>query len=152
MKLRLKLLVVITCMLYCFSCDLPFGLDKQIRFKFFDDHSGPNTDSVEGNFRYETTKIIKFNVEYFEGVKSAYFVANIKSSNENTKCYLDLYNVTDNEVITTIETSNIEYVTIESNDIISLLPDSEKDLDLRIRSEDEGVYVFCNSAYLFLYR
>lgn len=133
------------------------GYDEQVRLSFGENYlftSG--TDWVISN--NETEHLIKFNKSNYIGADSIVVAMRIATTDVNTKCYGELYNITDGVSIadTQLETtvSNLEpFEYIFSENIFNNLPDYEISLTIRIKSETNGVQVIGGfPSYIFIYR
>ena len=128
--------------------------DKQVRIDFqfasilFTDSSNPGliTTIDQG--------IVRFNKGYYLNVDSIILVSDMWSNVSNNKCYVELYNITDNVTVSgsLIETSSTLPTYISSNDFKNNLPTKEITLGLRIRSESEGKTVGVFKASIIIYK
>jgi hypothetical protein len=130
---------------------LPGDSDKQIRF---DLGGGFGTSSTTPFMFDEVYSLIKFNVYNYTGVDSVVLYGILQSSNSNTNCIVDLYNWTDDVVIaeSEIRSNSTSLVWVSSSNIFNELPNKEISLALRIRSENEGIFVTIDQGLLFLFR
>jgi len=138
----------------------PGNNDEQIRLEF-----GTFAVSTNDTSWYLTgplSRIDNFNKDYFTGVDSIIFVVNIGSTNLNTYCVADLFNVTDSlsvlgSMVMTNDTTRFKYSIIsgkwcQSGNIIDNIPSKEISLAVRFRSDNYGTMVHLNKALLLLYR
>lgn len=91
-------------------------------------------------------RIANFDKSNWTKAHSITYNAYIYTEDYDNTCYVELYNITDNEVIqgTTLSTNATTYpgVLVSSGNIIDNLPDKEITLGLRVRTENEGTYVW----------
>jgi hypothetical protein len=125
--------------------------DKQIRFEI---PANMGTTSQTGFIMTEGYSLIRFNIANYSGVDSVVLSAFVRSHDQNSSCYFDLYNRTDSVLITQslIQTNNTTASWVTSANFMNELPHKEITLSARIRSQTEGVAVDANGAYMFLYR
>ncbi|HMG90769.1 MAG TPA: hypothetical protein VK589_11945 [Chryseolinea sp.] len=138
------------------------SFDKQTRLDFLFGSSVFNSsNSNTGTVLPERVQILRFNKGFYSAIDSVIFVANIWTSDANTNCLVELYNVTDNIPISgslLSTNSTVDYyaenlgVYVFSDDIKNGLPNKEITLGLRLRSETEGVTVSIQRAHLFIYK
>jgi hypothetical protein len=123
--------------------------DKQIFFTLSSSNSNTTTPVI-------TRSLLKFNKTYYPGVDSIIFVAEPYVSDPSNNCILELYNITDQQVIPgSTLTSNVLVpgTFIQTGNIYNNLPDDKEiTLGLSQRSSKEGFYSYTGSCYLFLYR
>ena len=150
------------------SCEGPIGPegtpgingtnDKQIRLEFGSfSHSTSDTSWI---ITYPT--IINFKKEYFVGVDSIIFVVNMGSSNLNTNCVAELFNLTDSisiqrSTVLTNDTTKFPGFSIGgkwcySANVYNNLPAEEITLGVRFKSDNYGNMVNINEGMLLLYR
>jgi hypothetical protein len=93
-----------------------------------------------------------FNKNDYKGCKSIILSASLKSFTADNNCYLEIYDLTNNKVISksTIATNSIDLKWINSDNLLSEFPDSDIDISLRLRTEKENVYVQCLAACLYI--
>lgn len=99
--------------------------------------------------------LIKFNRDNYALVDSIVFASRLRSTDTTASCIVELFNVTDNTIVSgsEISSNSSEFVWIESNNILNSLPASrEITLRVRLRSENPGVTVQGGQSFLFLYR
>lgn len=115
-----------------------------------------NTSSNEWQITpYESLQLFRFNKLHYTNVDSITFVSTMYTSNINNKCFNQLYNVTDNSPIenTTLESNVSDYIYVESNNIYDYLPNEEKLIGIRVRSENNGTTVAKGAnSFLHIYR
>lgn len=126
--------------------------DKQIRVLFPSASLG--SSDTAGFISPIYTYIVKFNKNYYVDVDSIKFAAFVRSSNSNTTCRLEVFNLTDSNVVSgsLITTNNTSYVLEESQNALSSFPNKEITLALKIRSSTQGTFVECQQAGIYLYR
>jgi len=127
------------------------GYDEQIRLIMVME-GGSGTTSTAG---IQLGKLIDFDKNYWVGVDSIVFVANIYSSNPAYNAYAELYDATNNAVISnsTISTNSTEKVDLFSSNIYEDLPNEKIDLSLQLRTENKSSIAWkSGSAYIFLFR
>jgi len=160
-----KLFVLIIFEVLLLSCekDCPCVLkeesitDRQVRLDFQFGSTVWNTKiSTPGEILPEQYSLLRFNLYNYQIIDSVIFVAKIWSSQKDNECIVDLYNLTDNQVIprSQIKTSSTDFqgLYIYSQDIKDNFPDKEIELGLRIKSQTEGVYVSIYRAHIFIYK
>jgi len=104
---------------------------------------------------YPTYNFPDFSKEDYNNVDSIIFVPSMHTYDTNTKCIVELYNITDG---LSIENSQIEsnipgYNFHYSKNIFDFLPSKRIDLGVRIKSEHYGVGVTTGVAsYLYIYK
>ena len=155
-------------LLFISACEGPTGpegtsgmngtSDKQIRIEF---GSFSNSTS-DTSWIITLPTIINFNKDYYVGIDSIIFVVNIGSSNLNTNCVVELFNLTDNlpiqgSTVLTNDTTKFPGFIIGgkwcySANIINNLPSKEITLGARFKSDNYGNLVNINQGMLLLYR
>lgn len=111
------------------------------------------TTSANGVVR-ETPGIDNFNIENYPS-DSAAFYCRLLTYDVNVKCYVELYDRTNNKVIAnSLLTSNstINELKISTVNFIKEFPRSTINLGCKIRSENEGTMVVITQPELRLYR
>jgi hypothetical protein len=140
----------------CNGADGTGAPDKQVRLDFGFGSTILNTTSVVPSISPQETNILRFNRDNYQGVDSIIFASKMWSRVANNKCYVELFNVTDNAPIagTLLETSSTNDLDnyLFSMDVKSNFPSKEITLGLRIRSEKEGDMVSVFRANLFIYK
>lgn len=130
------------------------GFDEQIRLVILDlGSSGLGTGNASG---FLAGDLIKFDITNWIGVDSTIFVTNAYTSNSTFSAIVELYNVTDDEVIagSTVST-NVAFPgeKLETGNIFDNIPTREIDLKIRVRPEDaSSSATLTGKSYLFLYR
>lgn len=135
-----------------FICNGDF--DKLIRVQIGQQNFGTASTSWRVS-EFETWQLYNFNKNDYTGVDSITFVPSLYTSNENVKCIVELYNATDELAIegSTIESNINEYRFFESGNIYDNLPDEDKLIGIRIRSEVEGTDVTTGlHSFIHIYR
>ncbi|ALI98347.1 DUF7151 family protein [Rufibacter tibetensis] len=128
--------------------------DKQIRLPF-PSENGYGTSTTEWYLIPEVSlRLIKFNKANFSNVDSITFTSNLRSNDGSTNCFVELLNLTDNTVISSsaLKSNSPIYNLVESKNIFKELPNKEITLGVRMRSEQDGIYVQGHIFHLFLYR
>ena len=128
------------------------GYDEQIRFVM---QGGATTTSSIGTIRHET--LVKFDIRNYIGVDSIIFVANPYVLNASNFAFVELYNSTDDEVITnSLLTSNNlgnDAELINTSNLINEFPKKEISIGIKLRSSLEGEFSASGtSSHLFLFR
>jgi hypothetical protein len=128
--------------------------DKQVRLAIGE--SNVSTTSTDWyNTPFQTYRLIKFNKLDFANVDSITFVPSLYTSDAANKVFVQLYNWTDNVVISDSEiTSNTpDWIFKESGDLYDKLPNKEVILGIRIKSESSSYFVSTGIvSYLFIYK
>jgi hypothetical protein len=106
--------------------------------------------------------LYNFNIDNYPGVDSVVFIAFLGTNDVNSKCFVELFNKTDNLPINnSILESNrfagsgfpVPYEMKQTGNIYNDLPRKEITLTFRIKSETAGVQVHTGfSCYLYLYK
>lgn len=110
------------------------------------------TDTI---FTDSAFDLIKFNKNNYALVDSIVFVSQLRSADSTTNCIVELFNVTDNALISNalLSTNSTEFVWLETNNIFDFLPSfGEVTLGVRVRSDNPNVIVEGGQSFLFLYR
>jgi len=115
-----------------------------------------NTSSTDWVInQYPTFNLPDFCKEDYSNIDSIIFVPSMHTHDLNTKCIVDLYNLTDG---LSIENSQIEsnmpgYNFHYSQDIYEFLPSERIDIGVRVKSEHAGIGVSTGIAsYLYIYK
>jgi len=132
--------------------------DKQIRLEF----GSFGISSTDTSWAITFSTIIDFNKDYYSGVDSIIFVIHMGSSNLNTNCVAELFNLTDTLAIqgSTVFTNDttkypgfiIGGTWVYSSNVFENLPSKEITLGVRFRSDRYGNRVNINEGMLLLYR
>ena len=129
------------------------GFDEQIRLIIlgYTNFSGASTSSNR-----LIGELIDFDKRNWIGVDSIIFVPRMLSVT-NTTAYAELYDLTNDKVITnsTVSTSSTSVMHIKSNNIYDNLPEEEIDLTVQIRAENSNPNTSVSvrgRSYLMLYR
>jgi hypothetical protein len=126
--------------------------NKETILRFSEDF-GYSTTSMNGEIR-ERFGIDNFNITNYLA-DSATFSCYLRTDDVNVKCYVELYDVTNNKVINkTLLTSNSVTYELKTTTVnfINEFPKSAIKLGCRIRTEKEGSYVIITKPELRLYR
>lgn len=105
--------------------------------------------------QYPTYNLPDFCKNDYSNIDSIIFVPSMHTNDPNTKCIVELYNITDG---LSIENSQIEsnmpgYNFHYSQDIANYLPPERIDIGVRIKSEHQGVVVSTGMAsYLYIFK
>lgn len=118
---------------------------KQVRFHIVD-----RFRRISYSNPFPVDSLIKFNINYFPEVSSAFFVANVKNDQGEAPVYVDLYNATDQDTVATLTVTNTDFKALESEDFIDAFPSKEITLSVYLRSNGETISL--SDAWLFLYR
>jgi hypothetical protein len=134
--------------------------DKQIRIEF-ESFSNSTTDTA-WVFTHPLTFITNFDKDYYVGVDSLIFNVNIGSTNLNTNCIVELFNLTDNQPISnsllfTNDTTKFPYSFLggkwcKSANLLNSFPNKEITVAVRFKSDRYGTLVNINKGMLLLYR
>lgn len=119
-----------------------------------------NAVGSAANTTYSTPQItsspLPFNINNFVNVDSVIFVSDPYVYNKSNHVILELYNVTDKQVINNslLRTNHVynEKTLLRSPNIFNELPKKEINLGIRLRSEKNGEYSASGMPHLFLYR
>lgn len=163
MKTKLFILILFAVLLSSCEKDCPCDLmeeattDKQVRLDFqFGSTVWNSTVSTPGEVLPEQFSLLRFNLYNYENIDSVIFAAKIWSSQKNNDCMVDLYDLTNNEVIpnSQIKTSSNDFLGsyVFTQDIKDNFPDKEIELGLRIASQNEGITVSIYRAHIFIYK
>ncbi len=139
--------------IFIISCETPIEPDKQIRLEFGKKIGTSSTDWEL--LPDESAQLIKFNKNNYPGADSITFAASMYNEEPHSKCFVQLYNVTDSIAIgnTTLESYEDYYVIKETGNIFDYLPDKEINLAIRIKSNSVDNYVAIGDrSYIFIYR
>ncbi|MES2558253.1 MAG: hypothetical protein V4590_00830, partial [Bacteroidota bacterium] len=125
--------------------------DKQIRFKVGD---GISTSSTSYSL---VSKLIKFRKTDFIGVDSLIFVASPYTSGGGNFAEVELYNFTDNVVVSnsilSSNTNSASALSLQTGNLFNNIPDKEITLGIRCRSTVNGQFASAGfEQWIFLYR
>ena len=127
--------------------------DRQIFISLAAAGAGSGNNSVTPVI---TGSLLKFNKTYYTGADSIIFVADPYVFDASNNSVVELYNVTDHQVIagSTLSSNNLNPGTfIQTGNLYNNLPgDREITLGISQHSSKEGFYSYSGSCYLFLYR
>ena len=126
--------------------------DKIIKLAF-GPTNGISTNSDSGYVVSDLSKsLLDFNISDYHNVTSVNFCAIVKSNNSSNNFEVELYDLTTNQVISNslISGNNTNYQLLKSANIFDVLPNSESNLSLRIKSSDGQDYVNLQKAYLLI--
>jgi len=126
--------------------------DKIIKLAF-GPTNGISTNSDSGYVVSDLSKSLSdFNISDYHNVTSVNFCAIVKSNNSSNNFEVELYDLTTNQVISNslISGNNTNYQLLKSANIFDVLPNSESNLSLRIKSSDGQDYVNLQKAYLLI--
>lgn len=126
------------------------GGDNQIFIPI--DGAGSNTTSITPVI---TGSLLKFSKTNFVGVDSIIFVAGPYVSDPSNSSIVNLYNITDGQVISgsTLSSNSTAINTfIQTGNLYNNLPDKEITLGISQSSLNDGFFAGSGSCYLFLYR
>lgn len=143
-----------------FVCNGENGLlDKQLKLLLaaYGGSGGVGTTSATGEF---FGIVIKYDKRDYPGVNSIVFSPKVFNGNNANQTFIELYNVTDDIVITnstlspSSNASSFENAEIlESVNIIDDLPEKEITLSIRMRSSDIGTSIWLTGeSYLIMER
>lgn len=125
--------------------------DKQIFLPI--PNAGSNTSSSTPVI---TGSLIKFNKDNYAGVDSIIFVADPYVADVSNTSIVELYNITDGEIITNSKLSSSSLFNqrsfIQTGNLYNNLPGKEIIIGIRQYSAKEGFFAASGSSYLFLYR
>ena len=97
-----------------------------------------------------------FDIRNFVNADSVVFVADPYVSNATNFALVELYNVTDGQVIANslLRTNNLseERIQLKTNNLYNELPQKQINLGIRLSSETNGQFSASGVPYLFLYR
>lgn len=137
-------------------------LDKQINFNLSLPTAIPYGrnylyyDSLWSDpYRFYGCCLKNFNKSNYVDIESIVICVPIYISSFDTKCYVDLFNLTDSVSIedSQIETNSLSIIYVTSSNLIEKMPNRTIDLALRIRSDKSGFGVgVSQNSYLFLNR
>jgi hypothetical protein len=124
--------------------------DQQIRFSL----PGTQTYDTAYIFSDPLVNIQKFNIDYYPGVDSVFYVINSAAQNGNTGT-IELWNFTDNlpiagSLINVV--SNEAGIFYHSGNIAAAIPHKEITVGIRVKSAVQGSYLNAVFGYLYLYR
>jgi hypothetical protein len=125
--------------------------DKQLRFAL----PGILANSNVAVITQGPSNLYKFNIDNFEGVDSVIYTIWSRVPDSGNKCYIELFNVTDNIAISgsLIEaTSNAAPTLYQSSNLASAFPKKEITIGLRIKGENPEQTTNATFGYLYLYR
>lgn len=124
--------------------------DKQIRFPLGNNISTSATSNQPTDAQFD---LIKFDKRNYISVDSVVFSSRMRVSEATDSCIVELFNLTDNQVITRskIRSNSTTFVWQDSPNIYANLPSKQITLTVRIRSKT-GNLVEGGQSFLFLYR
>lgn len=127
------------------------GFDEQIRLIMLME-GGTGTNSTTGLLM---GNLFGFDKRFWNGVDSIVFVPEIYASNEAFSATAELYDVTNNTLISnsSVSTNSTTSTTLFSPNIYDHLPSEMIDLSMQLRTENSSSTAWrSGSAYIFLYR
>jgi hypothetical protein len=124
--------------------------DKQIRFPLGNNIGTELTTPQATDSQFD---LIKFDKRNYVSVDSIVFSSRMRVSDGADSCIVELFNVTDNQVITSskIRTNATTFTWQDSPNLYSNLPSKQITLAVRVRSKI-GKSVEGGQSFLFLYR
>lgn len=137
-----------------FICNGADGLSvDQVRFQLIS-LTGIGSFSTTGTLAPSWMYLNKFKKSDFDLMKSAILSAHISTEGSNTAstCTVELFNLTDNVVISgsEVSTSSTTRVWVNSGNFLDNIPDKEIDLTIRVRTNTVGGVANCIQTYLIL--
>jgi hypothetical protein len=146
---NIKMLFIL---LFFVSCNKTDTEIEQIKIDFVSGGGFEfSTNSATGRTFESLMLYIDFNKENYKNCNSIKLVGHLTAPNAATKCFLEIYNLTDSIIIPNSTISTINGNTwYESNNIIHDFPVKDIDLTLRLRSEHEGEWVSFSSASIYI--
>jgi hypothetical protein len=146
---KMKKQVIFLSFIFLLSCAKDLEI-KQLKIDFRLSGTSTGGSSATGRI-IDELQYFDFNINNYENCISVTLVGYISASDPGT-CYLDLYNLTDSVPIanSTISTTSLSNVWVESQNFLHEFPDKDIDLTLRIRSENDGEFVHLSSASLYI--
>lgn len=135
---------------FVFVCNGLGGADKETRISIEWFANTTSTTAVKGIGIYD------FNKDTYPGVDSIVFVGAPYTANPNNNSIVELYDFTDNHVVSGSEIrSNKDYDSspnIFSKNLFDVIPSGKRNIGITLRSEIEGEFAGSNHFYLYLYR
>jgi hypothetical protein len=154
MKKILVLAIIISVnLMSCEKSKLDELAIKQLKIDLYTGGSSQSTSNSEGQ-TYESKILYKnFNIKNYQGCDSIVFVASLKTYSGNNRCYLELYNLTDDTAITNsiLSTYFTNLTWIESPNLFDSFTEKDIDLTLKLRTEKQGVLVSFRYASIYIY-
>ena len=137
-----------------FICNGQDGeMDKQIRFDFGSGGWGYGTNTT--NWTIVFPRIPYFNLNNYPNVDSIMFTAELKSESLFEECKVQLFDITNNQVIENTEftMNSANYVLVETTvNLFDFIPKEEITLGIRVKSSKSNHWVFFQRPQLVLYR
>lgn len=140
------------------SCDKEESI-KQYKIDILNGTGSLIGSGATGVRTFETSSVYKgFNVGNYLDCKSITFIGSITANIDpenltySDTCYLELYNITDNSIITnsTIFTTSMTPVWVESENILDYFPNKDIDITVRLRKSENGYIVGVYSASIYI--
>jgi len=136
-----------------FICNGADGLSvDQVRFQLVS-LTALGSSSTTGDLAPPWMYLRKFRKSDFGLMQSAVFSAHISTEGGSASiCTVDLFNLTDNAVISgsEVQTNSTSRVWVDSGNFLGNIPDKEIDLAVRLRTNTAGGFANCIQAHLIL--
>ena len=136
-----------------FICNGVDGLSiNQVRFQLVS-LTALGSSSTTGDMAPPWMYLKKFKKSDFSLMNSAIFSAHISTEGGSpSTCIVDLFNLTDNVVISgsEVQTTSSTRVWVNSGNFLNNIPDKEIDIAIRLRTNTAGGFANCVQAYLIL--
>ena len=152
--IKFKCLILAISLVFVLGCEKDEDNISKVRIDLYPGAGAAaiETSSSNGKVFDEYILYQSFNISDYKGCKSITLSASLRSSSIDSNCYLEIYDLTNNDVInkSTISTNNTASTWVNSANLVEEFPNKDIDISLRLRSENENVHVTCLAAYLYI--